>query len=75
MPAKMYTSSNALLLRSTYKTHYLHTSDQQQTATHIYHAINIYVPVTDMSLNCQICHINQLLHVQISDTFVSVYTS
>ena len=46
-------------------------SKKQQTATLIYHAIVTYVPTTGMPLNF---NIYQLVHVQISDNYISRYS-
>ena len=47
-----------------------------QTATFNYHVITIYVPTANVTLQMpHICQICQLLHVQIYDNYVSIYTS
>ena len=45
---------------------------QQQTATLIYHANAIYVPVTNMLLQC---HIYKLGHGKIGDNYDNIYAS
>ena len=43
-----------------------------QTATATSHIITKYVPETNMPLKCYIC---QLVHVQVSNNYDSIYTS
>ena len=65
--------ATTLLLWYTYRPHFTaHKSHPKQSATGIPHIIAQYVPETNMPYQH---HIGQLLHVQISNNYVSVYTS